>query len=125
MNLAGATSALVLLLAAAAAPSSAAEEQFAGRPPVECVAFESDKENPNFLQIGQCLTAGGAICSTGGSWALGIDPADRMIKLWKGNRVSSRLFVLEFIPSSGSFVVIDFHSGAGRGTYTIHGQRYA
>ena len=124
MNLAGATSALVLLLAAVA-PSWAAEEQHAGRPPVECVAFESDEGNPNFLQMGQCLTPGTAICSNRGSWALGIDPADRMIKLWEGNRVSSRLFVLEFIPSSGSFVVIDFHSWAGRGTYTIHGQRNA
>ena len=100
-NLAEATSALVLLLAAVAAPSSAADEQYAGRPPVECVAFESDEENPNVLQMGQCLTPGNAICSTGGSWALGIDPADRMIKLWEGNLVSSRLFVLEFIPSSG------------------------
>ena len=82
------TTALVLLLAAAAPSAADAEEQHAGRPPVTCVAFESDKENHNFLQMRQCLTAGDAICSTGGSWALGIDPADRMIKLWEGNRVS-------------------------------------
>ena len=50
MKLAGATSALVLLLAAAAPSAADAEEQHSGRPPVECVAFESDQENPNFLQ---------------------------------------------------------------------------
>ena len=97
MKLAEATSALMLLLAAASS-SAGAEQQFSGPPPLTCVAFESDKENPNSLQMGQCLTAGDAICSTRGSWALGIDPADRMIKLWEGNRVSrfDLSFVLEF-----------------------------
>ena len=112
------TTALVLLLAAAAPSAADAEEQHAGRPLVECVAFESNKENPNFLQMGQCLTPGNAICSTRGSWALGIDPADRMIKLWEGNLVSSRLFVLEFIPSSGISTLGPAEE------HTIHGQRY-
>ena len=126
MKLAESTSALVLLAAAAAAaPSSAAEEQYAGRPPVECVAFESDEENPNFLQMGQCLTPGNAICSTRGSWALGIDPADRMIKLWEGNRVSSELFVLEFFrlpPRSSS--LISKQGPAEAGDMCVHGKRY-
>ena len=126
MNLAGATSALVLLLAAAAAPPSAAEKQFAGRPPVECVTFESDKENPNFLQMGQCLTPGNAICSTRGSWALGIDPADRMIKLWEGSRVSRfDLFMLEFfrLPARSSSL-ISTQGPAEAGDMCVHGKRY-
>ena len=40
------------------------------------------------LQIGQCLTAGDAICSSAGGWAFGIDRTDGMIKLWSGDEVS-------------------------------------
>ena len=108
MKLAGATSALVLLLAAAL-PSAADADESSGRPSLTCVAFESDEENPNFLHMGQCLTSGDAICSSTGSWIFGIDPADRAIKLWEGDQVSTIVdpirmwLVLEFsMQSSGT-----------------------
>ena len=88
MKLARAVAALALLLVAAA-PSLADADEFASHPPISCVAFESDEDDgPNLLRLGQCLTAGDAICSSRGGWAFGIDPTDRMIKLWQGDRVS-------------------------------------
>jgi hypothetical protein len=89
MKLARATAALallLLLLLAAAVPSLANADEFAPHPPITCVSDE--KDGPNSLRLGQCLTAGDAICSSMGSWAFGIDPTDRMIKLWQGDRVS-------------------------------------
>ena len=60
--------------------------------PVECVTFQpADGDAPgssDSLQIGQCLTAGDAICSSAGGWAFGIDRTDGMIKLWSGDEVS-------------------------------------
>lgn len=74
----------------AAALSSAV----AGRPLINCVGYRPDeyagtgtKALFSTLQMGQCLTAGDAICSSTGSWVFGIDPTDRMIKLWRGNNV--------------------------------------
>ena len=78
--------------------------EFAGLP-VDCVAFQpADGDVPgssDSLQIGQCLTAGDAICSSAGGWAFGIDRADGMIKLWEGNRVS-RFVCAGIFPDSGS-----------------------
>ena len=76
------TNALLLLQIAAVAlstPSSlaAAESLPAG---VTCADSSS-------LQLNECLTAGKAICSSNGSWAFGIDPADQRIKLWHGDQV--------------------------------------
>lgn len=85
MRLARATAALALLLVAAA-PSLTNADEFAPHPRITCVAAEDD--GPNSLRLGQCLAAGDAICSSAGGWAFGIDPTDRMIKLWQGDRVS-------------------------------------
>ena len=75
-----------------ARPDDSSSDDVAGGLPVNCVAFQDAPGSSNSfhaLRIGQCLAAGDAICSSStGSWAFGIDPTDRMIKLWKGNRVS-------------------------------------
>ena len=99
---------ITALAALAGLPVAAAAAELAGLP-VDCVAFQddaapdSDSESTNSasaLRMGQCLKPGDAICSTRGSWTLGIDPADRMIKLWEGNRVS-RFVCSEIFPTSG------------------------
>ena len=106
MNLSSATTAAALALVVAFAPSASssswsAAAAVAGRPPVICVAFHSDEATAS-LQMDECLTAGNAICSSNGSWAFGIDPADQRIKLWQGNRVSfiymyGRFFIVLFV----------------------------
>ena len=89
MKLARATAALALLVVAIAAdPSLADADKFAPHPPITCVAFEDEKDGPNSVRLGQCLRAGDVICSSMGSWAFSIDPTDRMVKLWQGDRVS-------------------------------------
>ena len=97
MTLVSATVALLLLLVAAA-PSLADADEFARHPPITCVAFESDEvDGANSLRLGRCLTAGDVICSSSGGWAFGIDPTDRMIKLWQGDRVSRNFFIRIYV----------------------------
>ena len=84
----------LLLTVAALSSAVAAEKLAAAGLLVDCVAFQDaaapDSSESTFstLRMGQCLMAGDAICSSTGSWAFGIDPTDRMIKLWEGGRVS-------------------------------------
>ena len=104
-------------IALAALPLAAAEK-LAGGLPVDCVAFQdadsSLESTASTLGMGRCLKSGDAICSsTGsstGSWAFGIDRTDGTVKLWEDDRVSFLLLM-----PIRSFVVIDFHPGAGRG----------
>ena len=126
MTLVRATVALLLLLAAAVPSLAADADEFARHPPITCVAFESNEvDGANSLRLGRCLTAGDVICSSMGGWAFGIDPTDRMIKLWQGDRVSRNFFIRMY--------VLDRRVPAGWAsrdpsasiyTYNVHGQRY-
>ena len=98
---AGSASALAILVTVAfVGPSSSVASTVqhgngneSGRPPVTCVAFQTDKDaGSSILSMGRCLTPGNAICSSGGSWAFGIDPTDQRIKLWEADRVSLIFF---------------------------------
>lgn len=85
-NNSGSQAAALLLTAAIASSSSslaaaAADDSNTSSPAgVTCV-------DPSSLRLNECLTAGNAICSPGGGWAFGVDPADQRIKLWEGDEV--------------------------------------
>ena len=79
------TNALLLLLQIdAIASSSLSSLSAAGESPPSGITCADSSSS---LQLNECLTAGKAICSSNGSWAFGIDPADQRIKLWHGDQV--------------------------------------